>query len=471
MKHLALLEHERARVSSPDCATGVGADGRVRVEPRLFRRLARYDELRGRRDGRVFDWFLSSFKASQWVGVVQVAGLSVEILPKVTLPPATADDEKGRSAVEFARANLLYMLAYVGDLPLRERDLASLEPQRSPLTQTLIRIFAERLLAELLAGKEHGYCVREENLRTLKGKLRLPQHLATNMAHRERFYVTYDEFLPDTLLNQVLKTGCRTLLRASSSAKTQEKLRYCCLLLDDVADRRVSLEDFDRIVLTRQNERFADLLTFCELVLCEQSPSASSGDTRTFSLLFDMNAVFEAFVAEFTRREVMPAFPDYSIRPQARNDRRYLLGPLGGGRSRIALRPDILIKCRTAGGAGSAAVMDTKWKRVAAPGKGYSTVSPADYYQMVAYAQRYGARRSVLLFPRTNGEAEEDFHILGPDGESTGRQIGVRFLDLNVALTRREQRKRLAARLTQIVGDCLDCTARQPVGAEGGEST
>jgi 5-methylcytosine-specific restriction enzyme subunit McrC len=269
------------------------------------------------------------------------------------------------------------------------------------------------------------------------------------------------------MLNQVLKAGCRRLLDASSSARTQEKLRYCCLLLDDVSDRKVGLEDFERIVLTRQNERFADLLTFCRLVLCGQAPSASSGSTRTFSLLFDMNAVFEAFVAEFVRREVMPAFPDYSIRPQARNDRRYLLGASEGGKNRIALRPDILIKSRAAEGA--VAVMDTKWKRVAEPrSKGYATVAPADYYQMVAYAQRYGAQRSVLLFPRADGEEDEDFHILGPDGESTGRQIGVRFLDLNIELTRREHRQRLAARLTQIVTDCLGNTVGAAAAAGSG---
>ena len=130
------------------------------------------------------------------------------------------------------------------------------------------------------------------------------------------------------------------------------------------------------------------------------------------------------------------------------------------------MRPDILIRSRAV--EGSVVVMDTKWKRVVDPRKGYSTVSPADYYQMVAYAQRYGARRSVLLFPRTDGEEDENFHILGPDGESTGKQIGIRFLDLNVELTHREHRQRLAARLTQIVADCLAHTVGEPVNGERG---
>ena len=46
----------------------------------------------------------------------------------------------------------------------------------------------------------------------------------------------------------------------------------------------------------RKNARFRTLLDFARLVLDGVSPTLSAGDERSFSLLFPMHRVFEAFV-------------------------------------------------------------------------------------------------------------------------------------------------------------------------------
>jgi hypothetical protein len=69
-------------------------------------RLRRFDERHAEREGEtVFDWTRLSFVvAREHVGVVQIPGLVVEILPKT--------DEEAREA--GAQGNLLYMLETAG---------------------------------------------------------------------------------------------------------------------------------------------------------------------------------------------------------------------------------------------------------------------------------------------------------------------------------------------------------------------
>ena len=172
-------EHERLYRGPPGCESRRCDDGRVELAPEHFERLQRFDESMGATEGQqIFDWKLRYAKASQWVGVMQVRGLSVEVLPKIEEPGLTTHDARE----EFARKNLLYMLSLTGELPIRERDLAAQAVYSAPLIEALIRIFAERLFEELNRGVEHGYVRREENLHVLRGKLLFNPHESPSIA-------------------------------------------------------------------------------------------------------------------------------------------------------------------------------------------------------------------------------------------------------------------------------------------------
>jgi hypothetical protein len=59
------------------------------------------------------------------------------------------------------------------------------------------------------------------------------------------------------------------------------------------------------------------------LLLAGRTPIDQAGATPTFSLLFDMNKVFERFVAAILRRYVAPGLPAVAILPQAGPDKRH----------------------------------------------------------------------------------------------------------------------------------------------------
>ena len=445
MKKITIPEHGqiiswRRKTSPPEATERIAF-----LEERLYRRLEKHEQHLLRNGQSVFTWYSDSLKANQWVGVVQVPGLQVEILPKVdSLSQAenSDDDQWGES-----RRNLLYMLAVAGDVPVRSRDISRLATRRAPLNETLSALFANSLKDELLRGCERSYIKHEQNLRVFKGRLLVSQQLLKNSAHRERFYCRFDQFSEDTLMNRIFKAACRFLLDVTRLPNTQDTLRHCLLLLDEVQSIEVTDSLFAKISFNRQNERFENIFHFCRLILGNRSPTVSSGKERSFSLLFDMNKVFERFIAAFLRERVMSNIPDCKLYPQARQNRLPLFQN-EKNRGELLLEPDMLFHHKQSQ---DNLIIDTKWKS----GK----VSSSDLYQLYAYTQRYCCGQSVLLYPFIPGAKQRDLHILDEKNLQSGRKVSIRFVNVNRDLYKEKERKLLASELELLVREGIGLAA------------
>lgn len=445
MKRLVVNEHtriERGQEAWP------GGSERAYLEDRLYDRLHAFDRADREDRDRVFDWSDGFARTTQWVGVVQVPGVQIEILPKIDALAGEETSPDTEDAQYEARRNLLYMLTVSGDVPVRSRDVARLAVRQAPLSETLAAIFADRLRQELLRGPERAYQEQETNLRCFKGKLLVGRQALHNAAHRERFYCRFDEFSNDTLTNRIFRASCRVLIEVTRTPATQDILRQCMLLLDGVADTAIQDADFGRISLNRQNERFEDVLRFCRLLLSGRTPTVRAGGNRTFSLLFDMNKVFERFVAAFLRRYVAPRIEGAEVLPHGGRHKRHLMECDGAGVLR--LEPDVLVE----GPGARRLVMDTKWKLLSPGSRGRGGVAEADLYQLHAYTRRYGCKRSVLVYPHTSGLEPRDFDVLDAEGRPRER-VAVRHVRLHRNLHQDAERVALADELEEIVREGL----------------
>jgi 5-methylcytosine-specific restriction enzyme subunit McrC len=339
------------------------------------------------------------------------------------------------------------MLSLAEGVSVKRRGVALLAAQDAPISEILAATFAERLHRELLVGSARAYVGQEENLCHFKGKLAISKHISKNASLQDRFYCKFDEFSSDTPLNRIFKAACRFLAGVTRLATTQDSLRWCLALLDGVADVEVQGADLDRIVLDRQNERFADVFHFCRLLLAGRSPNAQAGEVRSFSLLFDMNQVFERFIASFLRLYVIQNIEDCRIWPQAKHQKRYLMQC--EGRGVLGLEPDLLIEA-----GGRRFVMDTKWKRLRLEQKTKGNLSEADLYQLYAYVRRYGCDRGALLYPHARGFEERRFSVLDAHEEPQERFL-VCSVNLHRDLWRQEEQEALAQELEKIVREGL----------------
>lgn len=415
---------------------------KIHCDDRQRRELKSFDDAWLPKSGKsaVFDWRHNEVWSRNYVGVVQVPGLTVEVLPKIDKRSEEGDEEK-----KLAKHNLLYMLSFTGNIPFEERELAALQLQHLPLMEALLKLFATRLLNELRRGVDHAYVYREENLPCIKGKIVMNRQILVNAAHRERFYVGLDEFLDDTPLNRILKATSRRLISVATTPDTQRLLMETTAIFDEVGDVFPDAHHFDRVHLHRNNERFQPLLDFCRMVWQGTNPNPSAGKSRTFSLLFPMEQLFEQFIARFIRRHAGEfGFERRDVRIQSKSCTRYLLREEAGNSLKFKLQPDLLIASEKEA---PRMILDTKWKCLEGDEEDRKNGVPqADMYQMYAYANRFDCADNVLLYPDVTGVTSKTYLLEGAE-----KCIRVASINLNHDLSKPGGMKKFRENLQNIL--------------------
>ena len=333
----------------------------------------------------------SEIWAQQVVGVIAAPGSSLEILPKID---ATADEND-----ETIRARLVTMLDVALGLKLGDGQALAMARQKETLLDILIRLFADRLLAEARRGLPRAYLTQEENLAALRGRLDVIRQFTHNAVRPDRLACRFDTLMPDTPLLRVMKACVLMLRHHARVLETQRRLDELRFLLAEVSDVPGSALPWAQVRIDRTNRRWETLYGLAKLFLKREwqrtNHDAKAGQGIT--LLFAMNDLFEAYVAALARR----ALRGSDLTVHAQGGLRYCLMEEGdGGRERFQTTPDILIKRD-----GQAVmVIDTKWKLIGRnPEDKKRGVSQSDVYQMMAYARLYQCRDVMLLYPHHAG--------------------------------------------------------------------
>lgn len=193
-----------------------------------------------------------------------------------------------------------------------------------------------------------------------------------------------------------MKAAVAHLFRMSRNASNQQRLRELAFVYADISDVAVSALRWDEVIIDRTNRAWQELFGMAQLFLRNRYQTTSAGSAQGTALLFEMNALFEEYVGRLLTRAL--AGTEYRVTLQG--GRLYCLTSLDDERPVFQTKPDILIWR-----AGRVAhVIDTKWKRISPQiDDRKQGVSQGDVYQMMAYAQLYGAPRLTLLYPHHSG--------------------------------------------------------------------
>lgn len=319
-------------------------------------------------------------RAQQVVGVLASPLATLEILPKI--------DGLGEADI---RRNLVHMLARVFDLDVAAGAMADLGWQRHDLLEILIRLFCDRLFGVVHRGLPRRYVGHADDLPALRGRLDVIRQFTVRAARPEKLACRYEDLSPDIALNQIMKATVRRLLAVSRAAENQRRLCELALAFADVSAVPVPLLPWRDVVLDRTNQAWSSLLTLARLILGDRFQTTSAGEAHGFSLLFEMNTLFEEFIGRTLKRELAGS----GLEVQLQGPRRHALRD-EDDRLRFATRPDIVVSRQGA----PVMIIDTKWKRLKGaiddPKRG---VGQADVYQMMAYSQVYQCARLMLLYP------------------------------------------------------------------------
>jgi 5-methylcytosine-specific restriction enzyme subunit McrC len=346
------------------------------------------------RGGGVIEHGRRALRAQGVVGVIAAADCALEILPKIDFPGKPKDQATGN-----IRRRLVHMLAVALDIRIDAGQLTALDWQRETLLEILIRLFSEKLVDAVRHGMPRRYVGHEDDLVALRGRLDVTRQFSVLAADPSRLACRYDALSPDIALNRIMKAAIARLSRIARSTDNQRRLRELLLAYADIAEVPVPALRWNDVVLDRTNARWHELLNLAKLLLGERFQTTSAGESSGFSLLFEMNSLFEEYVARMIAR-ALAGGPLHII---SQGGRLYCLETDNGGL--FQTKPDILIK----DGTKVVQVIDTKWKRIASRiDDEKQGVSQADVYQMMAYGRLYGCPRLTLLYPHHHGLPEAE---------------------------------------------------------------
>ncbi len=359
----------------------------------------------------VFRFFRKHAQAQQYVGMVQMGERTVQILPKIY-------EHDGEGPQDDPNLSfLVFLLSYTRRLPLREAGLTGYKDMGGSFLEVWIRYFATELNRLLRRHLMHRYVEFEERTSFLRGKLLAERELSGAEKVYARYACRYERFTPDHLLNQVLKLCNGVLLRQSRASANRRLLQENAALLADVSHRVVRPQDLKRIHLDRLNRHYEPMLGLCKLLLESSTLDLKTGRITQLAFVFDMNRLFEEFVAEFVKR--------HSKRIRLGRDRRLTevryQQRLGRLFDEFNMNADLVLT----DDAEQSLVLDTKYKLLNATER-HAGLSQADFYQMYAYASA-GTRHYkniVLLYPTTEKVVRRTFYQ-----KSQSLQLHIRQLD------------------------------------------
>lgn len=344
-----------------------------------------------------------------YVGVIQMRdGYQIEILPKIAFSDRIED------GTDKTKQTFLHMLRCLKDFRGKTFNAASLKVDRMNLYEVFINMYLEEVQKLVKHGIRSGYVRQEENLRYYKGKLMVAKHIRENAVHKERFFVSYDEFHPNRPENRLIKATLLKLQKLTKSAENAKEIRQLLTAFEMVEPSVNYQKDFSGLAGDRNMADYSLLLPWSKVFLTDKSFTTFSGDDRARALLFPMEKVYEDYVAHWMKR-LLPEAWDISTQ-----DRHFFL--FDRPREQFALRPDIVLKHE-----GRTVVLDTKWKRLTDNAQKNYGISQADMYQMYAYSKKYNAPEIWLLYP-TNEEMRDHAPIRFTSNDGTA--VNVFFVDV-----------------------------------------
>jgi len=327
-----------------------------------------------------------TLKARQYCGILNFDNQDFYILPKIA---NHNDEQKDKQNLNI----FIYMLMYAYDIKLSNEQIASCANQKHNILEVFVQMFASNLLAELKKGMYKEYITMQDNLPVLKGKYLINENLKHNFT-KNKIYCEYDEFSPDNAMNQFFYY---TVKHLQKFVKDKKLLKQCELIFDEVEYRQIDINKLDNVHFNRLNSRYKTSFEIAILLL-KQSIPLFRQDKKSFAFLFDMNALFERFIARIVKEL------DNNTKIQNQDNFNDLI-----------LKPDIILKNQ---------IIDTKYKKL----NSLNNIKQSDKLQVFAYGVNYGVDNVILLYPKHLDEIKYDL-VLGKDDKKVW--VNIRSIDLD----------------------------------------
>jgi len=326
------------------------------------------------------------FNTLSWVGVIELESLRIEIRPKF--------DERFTSLID--------LICFVNRLPFHRWQDNQAVYARDDFMELLVQLFLSELDKLIKHGLVKEYVTDEDNLRQLRGRPVFDQNLKRNLTNPTRIYCKFDELESNVPENQVILSALEMAYHFKLQPSTKRQVnKYRCEF--EKVCSPYSLPVLPSFTYHRLNAHYEKAHRLCSYILRCSSVSEifRYQHVSFFSLLVDMNNLFEQFVAELLNRYL----PDYY---RLTTGKRIRDAVMCNGNFYREIKPDLVITNRESG---NVAVLDAKYKHY-----GKRQVDTADIFQVSFYAQYFNrdlsaGHKSIIVYPLYPGDESKRLYI------------------------------------------------------------
>jgi len=382
---IQVYEHKSLKVGE-DGKNSKGKDWKF--EEKTFESLIKYRG--GKEKFKFFELINNGVKFKQYVGVLQVGNVTIEVLPKID--KASENNETDDPEKSKWQNVLIGMIKTVNAFDVKHSENANLNVKHNTILELYFEMFIVEVERLLHLGLIKKYRKTEGNLGALKGKLKFSKHISKNIVHKEKFYVEYTTYDVDHILHRIIYKTIKLLRKINNNAKLDSKIGSLLLNFPELKDIKADETTFEKITYTRKTESYRLAISISKMLLLNYHPDISNGRRDVLALMFDMNVLWEKFVLK-TLRKTLP--DELKIEGQSRKD---FWKYIEGESRNTLLKPDLVITNKN----DNAVIIDTKWKQA---NNSKDLPNNSDLHQLFAYAIYWKSTKVALLYP---GESSKD---------------------------------------------------------------
>lgn len=336
-----------------------------------FQALVLFNEKNG---NKYFTTVHKGILFNSYVGVIQISGLTIEILPK-------ADNSDNKI---LWRDVLLHMLKECKLIQVDNVSETHLKKRYNSVLEAYYDIYLNEIEYLIKRGLIKKYRKNQSNQLSLKGKLLFSQNIQKNVIHKERFYCSHQVYDRNNIIHQILLEGV-SVLQHLENRKFTDRINRIMFEFDKIDKLKITSRQFAMVQTSRKTKPYSNAIQIAKMLILNYSPNISSGTENMLTLLFDMNKLWEEYIFRILHKH-KPT--NYKVSYQ--NSDKFW--------ENKRIKPDILITKED----GENFIIDTKWKVVTS-----NKPSDQDLKQMFVYNLHWKSPQSMLLYPQIDQKDSE----------------------------------------------------------------
>jgi 5-methylcytosine-specific restriction enzyme subunit McrC len=309
-------------------------------------------------------------KFKSWVGILQIGNTYIEVLPKIS------NQNDSPEVRNEWRNRLCRMLCVTKALDIRQTENTNQSTFEHTLWEIFYRYYLSLVQDLIKSGLIKSYRHEEANRTALRGKLLFSKQITKNLIHQEKFYTDASVYNRDSLLNQVILKALKIISTSPLIFNDAKSILETFEDIQDIVSKKINWEKVELLKKERKTEKYQYALSFAELIIKGTNPDLNSGFYSVTGIMFDMNALFEKYVAQ----RMSHFFPNKIF---AQKGRRFW-------ETRLAI-PDIIYKKNN----NESIIFDTKWKKLT----NKTDISSGDIFQQYVYCKLFSAKKAFLIYP------------------------------------------------------------------------